>query len=437
MKNQKNLMFGILIVIIVILYFITLKIFKKKIYLGCLYSKTGTVGRESYANFEILKSCLDFALKEKGLSNQIEFVYITRDLGDDLNNYYKWVEYCVKNYNVKYFFGCWRSSERKKILPLIQKYNLRLFYPTQYEGQECLNNVYYFGGLPNQQLIPGLQYMISKYSTYRDIYIIGSDYVYPRESAKIVQNYVKSTYPDHRIAHIKFYPLNGTDFKDFLDILQQQNPEGAIIINLINGKSYYDFVKQLYHIKIESRQPKWSVYPVISFSIVHFDKEYLIYNRNHYFVTNFTDQLLSDQVYQLYYKPHVLQFFQTLKKKHHIKSINDMQYNTYLSAEFFVHVLSILRAKNYDLTDVDQFDNHKRVLISRFCGDTTMQQNNHANKIVFINRLTEQGNLKILYQSFIDIMPMSFYDKTRPLQCVIAPHTLLKNNNTRIDEFHP
>ena len=99
---------------------------------------------------------MNYSAKNNNLN--IEFLFLYKDLSDNLNNFDKWVEECVKKYNTKYFFGCWRSSERKKILNVIEKYNIRLFYPVFYEGFECINNIYYFGATPNQQLIPGLKY---------------------------------------------------------------------------------------------------------------------------------------------------------------------------------------------------------------------------------------------------------------------------------------
>src|SRR6185295_348881 len=58
-------------------------------------------------------------------------------------------------------FGCWTSVSRKSVLPVFEGNNGLLFYPVQYEGEECSNNVFYSGATPNQQLIPSAEYLMS------------------------------------------------------------------------------------------------------------------------------------------------------------------------------------------------------------------------------------------------------------------------------------
>src|SRR4030095_10286194 len=59
-------------------------------------------------------------------------------------------------------FGCWTSVSRKSVLPVFESNNGLLFYPVQYEGEECSKNVFYTGATPNQQLIPAAEYLMSK-----------------------------------------------------------------------------------------------------------------------------------------------------------------------------------------------------------------------------------------------------------------------------------
>src|SRR5256884_9546390 len=85
-------------------------------------------------------------------------------------------------------FGCWTSVSRKSVLPVFERYNGLLFYPVQYEGEECSKNVFYTGATPNQQLIPGAEYLMSKEGgAYRKFYLLGTDYVFPRTANKIMR----------------------------------------------------------------------------------------------------------------------------------------------------------------------------------------------------------------------------------------------------------
>ena len=52
-------------------------------------------------------------------------------------------------------FGCWTSVSRKNVLPVFEENNGLLFYPVQYEGNECSKNVVYSGACPNQQSTAG------------------------------------------------------------------------------------------------------------------------------------------------------------------------------------------------------------------------------------------------------------------------------------------
>src|SRR5207237_10504151 len=78
-------------------------------------------------------------------------------------------------------FGCWTSVSRKSVLPVFEKNNGLLFYPVQYEGEECSKNVIYTGATINQQATPGVDYLMSpEGGGKKKFYLLGSDYVYPR-----------------------------------------------------------------------------------------------------------------------------------------------------------------------------------------------------------------------------------------------------------------
>src|SRR5262249_40931968 len=87
-------------------------------------------------------------------------------------------------------FGCWPSVSRKSVLPVFDNNGL-LFYPVQYEGEECSKNVFYTGATPNQQLIPAAEYLMSKEGGgYKKFYLLGTDYVFPRTANKILRAFL-------------------------------------------------------------------------------------------------------------------------------------------------------------------------------------------------------------------------------------------------------
>src|SRR6266700_5281079 len=88
-------------------------------------------------------------------------------------------------------FGCWTSVSRKSVLPVFEELNGLLFYPVQYEGEELSKNVFYTGAAPNQQAIPAVEYLMSKEGGGAQRFILlGTDYVYPRTTNKILRSFL-------------------------------------------------------------------------------------------------------------------------------------------------------------------------------------------------------------------------------------------------------
>src|SRR5690242_2734939 len=90
-------------------------------------------------------------------------------------------------------FGCWTSVSRKSVLPVFKELNSILFYPVQYEGEELEHNVFYTGAAPNQQAIPAVEYLMSEEGGgAKRFFLLGTDYVYPRTTNKILKAFLAS-----------------------------------------------------------------------------------------------------------------------------------------------------------------------------------------------------------------------------------------------------
>jgi urea transport system substrate-binding protein len=90
---------------------------------------------------------------------------------------------------VDVIFGCWTSSSRKAILPVVEELNGIVFYPVQYEGEESSRNVFYTGAAPNQQAIPAVDYFLEELGV-ESFALLGTDYVYPRTTNRILEQYL-------------------------------------------------------------------------------------------------------------------------------------------------------------------------------------------------------------------------------------------------------
>src|SRR5260370_577670 len=97
----------------------------------------------------------------------------------------------VQKDGVAAVFGCWTSVSRKSVLPVFEELNGLLFYPVQYEGEESSYNVFYTGAAPNQQAIPAVEYLMGeKGGSAKRFVLLGTDYVYPRTTNKILRYFL-------------------------------------------------------------------------------------------------------------------------------------------------------------------------------------------------------------------------------------------------------
>lgn len=153
-------------------------------------------------------------------------------------------------------FGGWTSASRKAMLPVFQRLHGLLWYPVQFEGNECSPNIMYSGAQPNQQALPALTWAESK--GYKKIFLLGSDYVYPRTANLILKKHI--AHDGLTLSGEEYVPLGGTDFSSIIAEIQQAKPD--IIINTLNGDSNVSFFKQMAAAGLTPDK-----LPVMSFSI--------------------------------------------------------------------------------------------------------------------------------------------------------------------------
>ena len=136
-------------------------------------------------------------------------------------------------------FGGWTSASRKAMLPVFESNKGLLFYPVQYEGLEASPYIYYMGATTNQQIVPGLDYL--KAQGKKNLFLVGSDYVFPRTANKEIKAYAKAN--GINIVGEEYTPLGGTDYQTIISKIQAAKPDA--VFNTLNGDSNVAFFKQL------------------------------------------------------------------------------------------------------------------------------------------------------------------------------------------------
>jgi urea transport system substrate-binding protein len=162
----------------------------------------------------------------------------------------------VQDDGVSTVFGGWTSASRKAMLPVFEKTGNLLWYPVQFEGNECSPNIMYSGAQPNQQALPAYDW--AKQKGYKKIFLVGSDYVYPRTANLILKTHIQKD--GLTLSGEEYQPLGGTEFSGVIGKIKAAKPD--IIINTLNGDSNVAFFKQM---AAAGMGPK--VVPVMSFSI--------------------------------------------------------------------------------------------------------------------------------------------------------------------------
>jgi len=117
---------------------------------------------------------------------QLELIF--RDPASIPSRYATMIEQLIVEEQVRVVVGCYMSSTRKAVIPVVERHNALLLYPTFYEGFEYSRNVIYTGATPNQNSVPLASYMLSNFGSR--VFMVGSDYVYPYESNRIMSDLV-------------------------------------------------------------------------------------------------------------------------------------------------------------------------------------------------------------------------------------------------------
>jgi urea transport system substrate-binding protein len=227
---------------------------------GVLHSLSGTMAISETSLKDVLLMTFDEINAAGGvLGKKIEPVIV--DPASNWPLFAEKAEQLLVQDKVAVVFGCWTSVSRKSVLPVFEKYNGMLFYPVQYEGEELSKNIFYTAEAVNQQAIPAVDYMLD--DGKKKFYLLGSDYVYPRTTNKILKQYLRSKgIPNSDIVEI-YTPFGHTDYQTIVAAIKKFSAGGkACVISTLNGDTNVPFFKEFANAGLTSESC-----PVVSFSI--------------------------------------------------------------------------------------------------------------------------------------------------------------------------
>jgi len=105
------------------------------------------------------------------LGKQIEPILVDGKSDDTI--FAEQAERLITEEKVVALFGCWTSPSRIFVKKVVEKYNILLFYPVQFEGLEDSPHVVYTSTTPNQQVIPGVVWCLKHLG--KKIFLVGME----------------------------------------------------------------------------------------------------------------------------------------------------------------------------------------------------------------------------------------------------------------------
>ncbi|HET7525472.1 MAG TPA: urea ABC transporter substrate-binding protein [Burkholderiaceae bacterium] len=237
---------------------------QETIKVGVLHSLSGTMAISE----TVLKDTILMAIDEINAGGGVLGKKLEPVVVDPASNWPLFAEKArqlISKDKVVVTFGCWTSVSRKSVLPVYEELNSLLFYPVQYEGEELSKNVFYTGAAPNQQAIPAVEYLMSKDGGAAKRWVLlGTDYVYPRTTNKILRSFLHSKGVADADIMEEYTPFGHADYQSIIAKIKKFASEGkkTAVVSTINGDSNVPFYKEL-----GNQGLKATDVPVVAFSV--------------------------------------------------------------------------------------------------------------------------------------------------------------------------
>ena len=326
---------------------------------------------------------------DDGLAIEVVFNQRALDLAMDSASLPRWSN--ERPETLVWFFvnldGTWTSVSRKSVLPVFEELNGLLFYPVQYEGEESSENVFYLGAAPNQQAIPAVDYLMDEVGVERWA-LLGTDYVYPRTTNKILEQYLM----DHGVAAedimINYTPFGHSDWQSIVSEVREFGSQGkkTAVVSTINGDANVPFYTELGNQGVSA-----SDIPVVAFSVgeqelAGIDAEPLV---GHLAAWNYFMSAPTREN---------LEFIQAW---HEFKGDTDAVTNDPMEAHYIGFNMWVEAVRRAGTTDVDAV---KEAIIGVTVPNLTggfapMMPNHHVTKPVMIGEIQPDGQFAVVWET--------------------------------------
>ena len=355
---------------------------------GVLHSLSGTMAISETTLKDTILMMVDDLNKKGGLlGRKVEAVVV-----DPASNWPLFAEKArelLTVHKVDVVFGNWTSVSRKSVLPVFEELNGMLFYPVQYEGEESSRNVFYTGAAPNQQAIPAVKYMMSEDGGAAKRWVLlGTDYVYPRTTNKILRAYLHSKGVKDADILEEYTPFGHSDWQTIVANVKKFASTGkkTAVISTINGDANVPFYKELANQGIKAED-----IPVIAFSVgeeelAGLDTKPLV---GHLAAWNYFMSVDAPENTAFIKKWHTF-----IKDKKRVT--NDPMEAHYIGFNMWVQAVKQAGSTDVDAVRQAMYGQKVKNLTG---GIAVMNNNHHLSKPVLIGEIQEDGQFDIVWQT--------------------------------------
>lgn len=367
---------------------------------GILHSLSGTMAISETTVVEAEKLAIKEINAAGGvLGKQIEAV--VEDGASDWPTFAEKATKLIDSDKVAVVFGCWTSASRKAVLPVFESKDHMLWYPVQYEGQECSKNIFYTGAAPNQQIEPAVDWLLEQKG--KKFFLVGSDYVFPRTANTIIKEQLKAK--GGETVGEDYLPLGNTEVTPIITKIKQALPDGGVIFNSLNGDSNVAFFKQLQGAGLGPDK-----YPVMSVSIAEEEVRQIgvEFLKGHYAAWNY---------FQTVDSPENKKWVEDFKKEYGAERVtNDPMEAAYIMV--YLWKQAVEQAADVDLAKVRAAAYGQKFAAPE--GPVTMNVNHHLSKTVRLGQIRDDGLFDIVFSTPgpVDPLPWNQYvPETKGFSC--------------------
>jgi len=327
---------------------------------------------------------------------------IVEDGNSDWPTFAEKAKKLIEQDKVVVVFGCWTSASRKAVLPVFESKDHLLFYPVQYEGQECSKNIFYTGAAPNQQIEPSVDWLLKNKG--KEFFLVGSDYVFPRTANTIIKAQLAAS--GGTVVGEDYLPLGNSEVTPIIAKIKQALPNGGVIYNSLNGDSNVAFFKQMQGAGLTADK-----YPSMSVSIAEEEVKAIgpEFLKGHYAAWNY---------FMTVDNPANKKFVEAFKAKYGAERVtNDPMEAGYIAVNIWAQAVA-KAGKADDLEAVraaalgQEFDAPE--------GKVKMENSHHLSKYVRIGEVTADGQFKIVSATDKTVEPLpwnQFVTETKGFYC--------------------